>query len=195
MPPLLVKLLIFFVENPGRRLKKDEIQKAVWGPGEHSYGSLSKAVCSLNDLLPPDISVTTINRYGYSFDHKVVQEGPKFDYIEYHLKHSPRFKKYLNIFISMFCAVFVAVTSYAFTNSYYERNPPSTHRLINIWSPFTRDLVIGTAQLPPDDRFIFHRLTRDTYVDGYLGIQDEKTGESRPLVKMGFDDGFKVNLT
>lgn len=65
----VMQLLVYFAENPGKDLAKEEILKAVWGEGVFSEEVLTVAVSSLRKSLGDDSRspryVKTIPRYGY----------------------------------------------------------------------------------------------------------------------------------
>lgn len=65
----VMQLLVFFAENSGRDLSKDEILRAVWGEGVFTDDVLTVAVSSLRKALGDDPRspkyIKTIPRYGY----------------------------------------------------------------------------------------------------------------------------------
>lgn len=194
MQPLLVKLLTYMVENPGKNKKRDEIISAVWGPGEHSYAALTKAVHALNELLPDNCRISTAHRVGYNFQHLVKGTAPKYKKIEWHFKHTPKFRRCLKTLVAMACLGFLLNASYVFTQLYYDFNPPVFYELIKSKAHFVRDYVIGTPQLSPDKRFLAHRATRNMFVNDKLALLDLTNGDIRPLISIGFKDGYKWNL-
>ena len=191
MQPLQVKLLIYLLENAGKVKTKNEIQDAVWGPGEHSHASLSKAISTLHDLLPDDCRVTTITRIGYCFDHKVICTTAKHPRLEYLFEHSAKFKLALATALTLFAVIAILLV----VEVYLSLNTKPRYQLDNTKGQFARDYIVGTAQLSPDKRFLAHRLSKDIFAEDYLGILDLKLGDTRPIVPMGFLDGYKWNLT
>lgn len=65
----VMQLLVFFVENAGRDLSKEEILRAVWGEGVFAEEVLTVAVSSLRKALGDDPRspkyIKTIPRHGY----------------------------------------------------------------------------------------------------------------------------------
>ena len=192
--PKQSKLLVYFVENPGKIRTRDEILDAVWGPGQHSYNTLTRTICLLHESLPANCKIKAVHRVGYVFEHKVVCEAPKYDKFEYRLKHSATFKRLAYSFLLMFGSAVVVGSTYAVASIYWGINPPPRYELENINPRFTRDHIVRVPRLSPDGRFIAHRFANDIYNDNYIGLFDLKTGHTRTVVKLGIFDGFSWNL-
>ncbi len=65
----VMRLLVFFVQDAGRDLSREEILRGVWGDGVHSEEVLTVAVSSLRKALGDDPKsprfIKTVPRYGY----------------------------------------------------------------------------------------------------------------------------------
>ncbi len=67
--PKVMRLLVFFVQDAGRDLSREEILRGVWGDGVHNEEVLTVAVSSLRKALGDDPKsprfIKTVPRYGY----------------------------------------------------------------------------------------------------------------------------------
>lgn len=65
----VMRLLVFFAQDAGRDLSREEILRGVWGDGVHSEEVLTVAVSSLRKALGDDPKsprfIKTVPRYGY----------------------------------------------------------------------------------------------------------------------------------
>ncbi|NNF58233.1 MAG: hypothetical protein HKN04_08320 [Rhodothermaceae bacterium] len=65
----VMRLLVFFAQQAGRDLSRDEILRGVWGEGVHNEEVLTVAVSSLRKALKDDPKsprfIKTVPRYGY----------------------------------------------------------------------------------------------------------------------------------
>ncbi len=65
--PRLFDTLLFFVENAGRLLRKDELMHAIWHDAVVEENNLDHCVSQLRKLLSPAKYIETVPRHGYRF--------------------------------------------------------------------------------------------------------------------------------
>lgn len=195
LPKRQVHLLKYFLDTNGQISDKNTILDSVWGPGEHTHAALATALSHLNKKLPLAARVETIRNQGHILNVELTIVEFKYKKLEMFLEKSPYAKSIITAAIAGLFLLSVAAFGATFVNIMHWLNPPVAYTVQDIKPLFTRDYLVGTPQLSPDGRYLAHRLSRQVYEDDYLGLLDLKLGDTKPLVRMGFTDGYEWNLT
>ena len=189
------KMLMYFAENPSRRLNRDDILQNVWESQEPNYEVITRTLSELRYKLPEDLIFTPIRGVGYIFEHHVAVEQVKNERLERYIAHSPSVKMFLYTVVISTCISILATSSYGVASLYYSANPPPRFGLINTDVLYTRDYLPRVPKLSPEGRFVAYRLSKEAYGKSYLGLFDSKLGDTEALVEIGPTDGFGWNLT
>jgi len=190
LPNKQVQLLKFFVDNCGKIFTKQQVLDAVWGEGEHSFNALNIALTKLNSNLPTPSQIVYIKNEGHIFDNQVTRTEPRFKKLEKTLENSKKAW-------ALFSLIGLLTLFFAFNTIetiYYWFSPPVSYQVDNKETAFTRDHLVSNPQLSPDGRFIAHKLSTNAFVDDYLGLYEVEWDDTRPLVPMGFNSGFRWNI-
>ena len=194
LPKRLVNLLEYMLINAGKTIPINTILDDVWGKGQHTQNAFNVALSDLHEILPDHIRIRNIHRQGYVFDHQIKIKKWRFAKLEQILENSQRLNQLIRQSLYAICTL--ATMGLLLTISHlYNQSNVQRYELENTKPLFTWDYTTGTPQVSPDGKYLAYRLSSEPFSQDYLGIVDLTLGDTQKLVPMGFDDGFRWDLS